>query len=75
VGGAYGPAGVLVVLLTWVSYAALIVLAGAEVTHGLALARGSRPAPARQADRAGTAAADGDPLRQRKPGGRGRKSG
>jgi membrane protein len=75
VGGAYGPAGVLVVLLTWVYYASIIVLAGAELTHGLALARGSKPPPARQADRTRTPPADGDPLRQRKPDGRGRTSG
>ena len=51
VGGAYGPAGALVVLLTWIYYAAIIVLAGAELTHGLALARGSKPPPQAQAER------------------------
>ncbi len=53
VGGAYGPAGALVVLLTWVYYASTIVLVGAELTHGLSLARGKKPEPDPQADRAG----------------------
>ena len=75
VGGAYGPAGVLVVLLTWVYYASIIVLAGAELTHGLALARGSKPPPARQAERTRSPPGEGDPLRQRTPRDRGRTSG
>jgi membrane protein len=41
VGGAYGPAGAVVVMLTWVFYASFIVLLGAELTHGLAMARGT----------------------------------
>ncbi|GAB2561862.1 YihY/virulence factor BrkB family protein [Dyella jejuensis] len=44
IGGAYGPAGGLVVMLTWVYYASFVVLLGAELTHGLAVARG-RAAP------------------------------
>ena len=40
VGGAYGPAGAIIVLLTWVYYSSLIVLMGAELTRGLADARG-----------------------------------
>ena len=51
VGGAYGPAGALVVLLTWVYYAATIVLVGAELTHGLSLARGEPVRPQPQADK------------------------
>ena len=51
VGGAYGPAGALVVLLTWVYYAAIIVLVGAELTHGLSLARGEPVRPQPQADK------------------------
>ena len=39
VGGAYGPAGGLVVMLTWAYYASFVVLLGAELTHGLAMAR------------------------------------
>ena len=39
IGGAYGPAGGLVVMLTWVYYASFVVLLGAELTHGLAVAR------------------------------------
>lgn len=42
VGGAYGPASAIVVLLMWVYYASLIVLMGAELTHGLAQARDER---------------------------------
>jgi membrane protein len=51
VGGAYGPAGALVVLLTWVYYASTIVLLGAELTHGLSIARGEKVRPEPQADR------------------------
>lgn len=39
VGGAYGPAGGLVVMLTWAYYASFVVLLGAELTHGLEMAR------------------------------------
>lgn len=49
VGGAYGSAGALVVLLTWVYYAAIIVLMGAELTHGLSVARGEPVKPQPQA--------------------------
>ena len=49
VGGAYGSAGALVVLLTWVYYAAVIVLMGAELTHALMLARGERSQPSEHA--------------------------
>jgi membrane protein len=45
VGGAYGSAGALVVLLTWVFYASVIVLMGAELTHGLMTARGGHAPP------------------------------
>jgi len=51
VGGAYGPAGAMVVLLTWMYYASVIVLLGAELTHGLAVARGARIEPNRYAER------------------------
>ena len=44
-------AGALVVLLTWVYYAATIVLVGAELTHGLSLARGEPVRPQPQADK------------------------
>ena len=50
VGGAYGSAGALVVLLTWVYYAAIIVLMGAELTHGLSVARGEPVKPQPQAE-------------------------
>ena len=49
VGGAYGAAGALVVLLTWVFYAAVIVLMGAELTHALMRARGERARPVEHA--------------------------
>lgn len=42
VGGAYGPAGAVVVLLVWMYYAALILLLGAEATRVLAQVRGVR---------------------------------
>lgn len=45
VGGAYGSAGAVVVLLTWVFYAAVIVLMGAELSHALMVARGQRTHP------------------------------
>jgi membrane protein len=53
VGGAYGSAGALVVLLTWVFYASIIVLLGAELTHGLMRARGEHAPPAPHADKVG----------------------
>lgn len=40
VGGAYGPAGAFIVLLTWTYYSSIIVLMGAELTRGVADARG-----------------------------------
>ncbi len=49
VGGAYGPAGAIIVLLTWVYYSSIIVLMGAELTRGLADARGK---PIRPSDHA-----------------------
>ena len=52
VGGAYGSAGALVVLLTWVFYASVIVLMGAELTHGLMAARGGHAAPDQHAVKA-----------------------
>ncbi|MBB3225996.1 membrane protein [Luteibacter sp. Sphag1AF] len=47
VGGPYGPAGGVVVLLVWVYYSALILLLGAELTEAVAEARGSpiKPRP------------------------------
>jgi membrane protein len=52
VGGAYGSAGTLVVLLVWVYYASTIVLMGAELTHGLAVARGDDAEPEPHAEHA-----------------------
>jgi membrane protein len=45
VGGAYGPAGAVIVLLVWVYYSALILLLGAELTQGVAEARGGTIRP------------------------------
>lgn len=47
VGGPYGPAGSVVVLLVWVYYSALILLLGAELTEAVAEARGTpiKPRP------------------------------
>ena len=53
VGGAYGSAGALVVLLTWVFYAAVIVLMGAELSHALMVARGERALPDEHAAKEG----------------------
>lgn len=41
VGGAYGPAGSVVVLLVWVYYSVLILLLGAELTQNVAEVRGA----------------------------------
>jgi membrane protein len=50
---AYGAAGSLVVLASWVYYSALIFLLGAEFTHAYAQdRRGGRPEPAAGAERA-----------------------
>lgn len=49
VGGAYGPAGAIIVLLTWVYYSSIIVLMGAELTRGLADARGKPIRPSTHA--------------------------
>lgn len=40
VGGAYGPAGSVVVLLVWVYYSVVILLLGAELTQNVAEVRG-----------------------------------
>lgn len=49
IGGAYGPASALVLFMMWMYYASLIVLIGAELTHGLARVRGQADAPERHA--------------------------
>ncbi|MDR3429856.1 YihY/virulence factor BrkB family protein [Silvimonas sp.] len=51
VGGAYGPAGSVVVLLVWVYYSALILLLGAELTEAVAEARGAPIRPTAHAVR------------------------
>lgn len=51
VGGAYGPAGAFIVLLTWTYYSSIIVLMGAELTRGVADARGKPIQPSEHAVR------------------------
>ena len=52
VGGAYGPAGGVVVLLVWVYYSAVILLLGAELTQSVAEARGRYILPNQHAEHA-----------------------
>lgn len=49
VGGAYGPAGAVIVLLVWVYYSGVILLLGAELTNAVAKARGTPIVPSRHA--------------------------
>jgi membrane protein len=60
VGGAYGPAGSIVVLLVWVYYSALILLLGAELTEAVADTRGApiRPRPYAMSTRLSTSPGD-----------------
>lgn len=51
VGGAYGPASSVVVLLVWVYYSAVILLIGAELTQAVATVRGSPIRPSAHAVR------------------------
>lgn len=51
VGGAYGPAGAVIVLLVWVYYAGVILLIGAELTYAVACARGEPIVPSAHAKR------------------------
>lgn len=69
VGGAYGPAGAFVVLLTWTYYSSLIVLLGAELTRGVADARGKPIRPNAHAVEIESAPAEvqAKPLAARRP--------
>ncbi|UPG87660.1 YihY/virulence factor BrkB family protein [Luteibacter aegosomatis] len=58
VGGSYGPAGAFVVLLVWTYYSSLIVLMGAELTRGVAEARGKGIRPSMHAVRIEAAPAE-----------------
>lgn len=49
VGGAYGPAGAVVVLLVWVYYAGVVILLGAELTRVVMAARGRTVRPSAHA--------------------------
>lgn len=49
VGGAYGPAGAVIVLLVWVYYSGVILLLGAELTNAVAKVRGAPIIPSRHA--------------------------
>lgn len=50
VGGAYGSAAGVIVLLVWVYYSAIILLLGAELTQAVAEARGAPIKPAAHAE-------------------------
>jgi membrane protein len=54
VGGAYGPAGGVIVLLVWVYYSGIILLLGAELTNAVATARGVPIVPSEHATRVST---------------------
>jgi len=58
VGGPYGPAGGVVVLLVWVYYSGLILLLGAELTEAVAEERGTpiKPRPYAMSTRVGAEA-------------------
>jgi membrane protein len=56
VGGAYGSAGGVVVLLVWMYYSALILLLGAELTQSVAEVRGRPIVPRAHATRSHAAA-------------------
>jgi len=56
VGGAYGPAGAVIVLLVWVYYSGIILLLGAELTNAVATARGMPIVPSAHAIAVTTAA-------------------
>lgn len=61
VGGAYGPASSVVVLLVWVYYSAVILLVGAELTQAVAAVRGSPIRPNAHAVRVSDCATDTSP--------------
>ncbi|URL57238.1 YihY/virulence factor BrkB family protein [Luteibacter flocculans] len=66
VGGAYGPAGAFIVLLTWTYYSSIIVLLGAELTRGVAEARGKPIRPSEHAVKIEAAPAELPPEEPRK---------
>lgn len=70
VGGAYGPAGAFIVLLTWTYYSSIIVLMGAELTRGVADARGKPIQPSEHAVRIEAAPAELPDDEPRQPAGR-----
>lgn len=70
VGGAYGPAGAFIVLLTWTYYSSLIVLMGAELTRGVADARGKPIRPSEHAVEIEAAPAELPARSQNKPAAR-----
>ena len=61
VGGAYGSAAGVIVLLVWVYYSAIILLLGAELTQAVAEARGVPIRPAAHAELIHQPAAPGEP--------------
>lgn len=61
VGGAYGSAAGVIVLLVWVYYSAIILLLGAELTQAVAEARGAPIRPAAHAELLHPRVAPGEP--------------
>ena len=61
VGSAYGAAGALVVLISWLYWSSLIVLFGVEVTRAVAVARGLRVVPEPYARRTAVTYPGADP--------------
>lgn len=64
VGGAYGSAAGVIVLLVWVYYSAIILLLGAELTQAVAEARGVPIRPAAHAELIHQPAAPGEPKQE-----------
>ena len=60
VGGAYGPAAGVVVLLVWVYFSALILLVGAKLTQAIAEVRGRPILPDKHAIREAAGTADAE---------------
>ena len=64
VGGAYGSAAGVIVLLVWVYYSAIILLLGAELTQAVAEARGAPIRPSAHAELIHQPAAPGEPKQE-----------
>ena len=64
VGGAYGSAAGVIVLLVWVYYSAIILLLGAELTQAVAEARGAPIRPSAHAELIHQPAVPGEPKQE-----------